>query len=132
MGNGPAVAFMKDETGRYVYANELLARRFGVPVAEWAGRSDYDIFPDRAEKLREQDREVLARGAGARIVESGAAGGAGDSGGTHWQTYKFPVVGPGGARYVAVIGPDVTEQHLAQARLSAYQSGLERTNAELR
>jgi PAS domain-containing protein len=42
MDNSPAIAWMKDEQGRYVYVNKSCARRIGVPAVRrgQAGRRD--------------------------------------------------------------------------------------------
>src|SRR4051794_10404520 len=63
MDNSPAVAFMKDADGRYVYLNDTCRRRVVQPGVEWIGRTGYDLFPhDVAERLRVHDMTVLRSG----------------------------------------------------------------------
>jgi PAS domain-containing protein len=63
MDHSPAIAWMKDEEGRHVYVNQVVARRFQITPEQWLGRTDFEIFPpDIAQRLREHDRAVLAEG----------------------------------------------------------------------
>jgi PAS domain S-box-containing protein len=45
MGNSPALAFIKDSRGRYVYANAPYARMFDLPDGKLAGRTDDEQWP---------------------------------------------------------------------------------------
>lgn len=59
------VAFIKDREGRYLAFNSAGARLTGRPLAECLGRDDSELFPTAvARKLMEDDRRVLATGAG--------------------------------------------------------------------
>jgi PAS domain S-box-containing protein len=63
MDHTPAVAFMKDEQGRYVYFNHTFARRFGASEETWLGRTDFELRPEPlARALRDSDLEVLRAG----------------------------------------------------------------------
>ena len=60
MDNNPAVAFMKDGDGRYVYANKPFERRTRLERSAWHGKTDFDLWPQNvARQLRENDRSVL-------------------------------------------------------------------------
>jgi two-component system NtrC family sensor kinase len=41
MDNSPAVAFIKDREGRYVYLNKPFENHFGMKLSEWAGKTDF-------------------------------------------------------------------------------------------
>ncbi len=45
MDNSPAVAFMKDHTGRYVYVNKPFERLFGQKLSFLKGRMSFDWLP---------------------------------------------------------------------------------------
>ena len=45
MDNSPALAFVKDDQGRFVFLNEQFVRRFGVVREEWLGKTDFDVWP---------------------------------------------------------------------------------------
>lgn len=44
----PEAVFLKDEDGRYRYANEAAAEFLGLSVEEILGRTDRDLFPEEA------------------------------------------------------------------------------------
>jgi PAS domain S-box-containing protein len=45
MDNSPAVAFMKDAEGRYVYVNKPFERLFGKKLSFLQGRKSFDWLP---------------------------------------------------------------------------------------
>ncbi|RJP21044.1 MAG: PAS domain S-box protein [Deltaproteobacteria bacterium] len=56
----PAVVYVKDREGRYIYVNPRFTELFGVRNAEVRGRTDFDVFPrEFAGALRENDRKVF-------------------------------------------------------------------------
>lgn len=55
-----AVIGAKDVNGVYLYVNEEYSRLFGIPQAQFLGRSDADIFPpELAKSYRDADLHVL-------------------------------------------------------------------------
>ena len=59
LGNSPALVFLKDESGRYVYLNPAYEQRF-VGSPDWLGKTDFDFWPrESAELFRAHDAEVL-------------------------------------------------------------------------
>src|SRR5579863_1847110 len=61
MDNSPAVGFMKDEAGRYVYVSRNYRRFVGGDPAEVLGKTDFDLWPrEVAQRLRDNDCAVLA------------------------------------------------------------------------
>ena len=62
--NGPAVAFMKDEQGRYVYFNQCFAETFPRHARGVAGAHGFRLPAGAAGavELREADQRVLREG----------------------------------------------------------------------
>ena len=113
MDHGPAVAFMKDEHGRYVYFNRPFAERFGATPQQWLGRTDFDVRPSPvAEALRETDLRVLRDGRPSELYLTvpDTAGRA-----SHWLTMKFPFRDGAGRLLVGGVAVDVTERVGAEA-----------------
>ncbi len=53
--------FIKDREGRYVQANPVMERIFGMPVSAVLGNKDEVLFnPETAAQIREQDAQVLS------------------------------------------------------------------------
>lgn len=56
----PAVVYVKNREGRYVYVNPRFTELFGLRNAEVRGKTDFDVFPQEfARALRENDRKVF-------------------------------------------------------------------------
>jgi PAS domain S-box-containing protein len=130
MDSCPAVAWMKDEAGRYVYLSRRHEERFGVTLADWAGKTDFDIWPaDVARQFRENDRAVLAGGKAVEAVESATHP---DGSVSHWWVFKFPFVDAAGQRFVGGVGVDVTERERAKAELRQANDDLRRALDQVR
>ena len=116
MAHLPGLAWIKDTEGRYVYANGATARVFGVPLADLCGRTDRDVAPARAaEQFQENDRRVLADGAGLQVLETLATP---DGTEVTFLSGKFPIPGPDGRpALVGGIAIDVTEHQRAERAL---------------
>ncbi len=67
----PGLAWIKDESGRYVFANEAAAHAFGTPVDELLGRTDSELFaPEIAAQFIANDAAAHERAEGIRIFET--------------------------------------------------------------
>jgi PAS domain S-box-containing protein len=61
--NIPQSVLLKDLESRYVSANKAFATSLGLSPMDVIGKTDYDLYPkDRAEKYREEDRQVIKTG----------------------------------------------------------------------
>lgn len=110
----PAVAWLRDGDGRYVFLNSAYKDAFGVRAAERIGKELSEVWPaDTAEQLRANDRKVLDTGRDVQVLEVGP-----DPTGQprEWMNWKFPFVDETGKRYVGGIGVDMTEQRAADER----------------
>ena len=117
MDHSPAVAFMKDDEGRFVYVNEPLVRYFGMPKERWVGRTDADLWGEQiARSLQETDRHVLVTGETVSLYETvpTRTGNA-----SHWQSFKFRFTDASGRHFVAGMAVDRTAEKLAEDALQA-------------
>jgi PAS domain S-box-containing protein len=113
MDNSPAVAFMKDEDGRFVYVNQLFERFFKLTRLQWLGKTDFDLWPEEtARQLRDNDLAILAEDRPAEIFEVFP----GPDGTPHqWLVFKFPVKDQAGRRFLGGMAVNITERrHLEQ------------------
>lgn len=135
MKNIPAAAFIKDEGGRYQFANAIAADFLGCEIDDIPGSSDEDILPPaRARTLHDQELSVLASGrAAGQVVQFNESS---------WLLLDFPILIGGGRKFLGGVAIDITEQKRAErqivelnatleARVAARTEQLERTNDEL-
>jgi len=114
MDNTPALAFIKDTDGRYVFLNRSMIRRFGLGDAEWIGKTDAELFTAAtAEQLRENDQVVLASHRPVRCIETIAR----DGDELTYLSFKFPLLDRGGRWLLAGMAIDITEQKRAETML---------------
>jgi diguanylate cyclase (GGDEF)-like protein/PAS domain S-box-containing protein len=107
MDNSPAVAFMKDQSGRVVYLSAEYKRRLVPPGQDWLGKTNFDRYPaDFAAQMEENDRQVLSDGKTHDYIEI-----APDCSGrlTHWLVHKFPFRDHTGQEFLAGQGVDITQ-----------------------
>jgi two-component system sensor kinase FixL len=115
MDNSPAVQWVKDEAGRYVYINATYERVFRQTLAGIRGKTDFDVFPpDVASNLRAADVRALESNRTVELFENVPAP---DGGPSEWITFKFPFTGPAGRRFVGGVAIDVTERKRAEAKV---------------
>jgi PAS domain S-box-containing protein len=89
MDNSPAIAFMKDEAGRYVYVNRPFKQRFHLSREQWFNKTDAELWPDAATALREHDLRVLSSQTTVEIEDTLDTP---DGSVEYWRGYKFTVV----------------------------------------
>lgn len=116
MDNSPAVAFMKDDAGRYVYVNKPFERLFGQQLSFLKGRTSFDWLPPiTAADTHEHDLKILNSGHPEEIIETVPTG---DGTPHHWLVFKFPTIDSAGNRYVSGVGVDITERRRAEEALA--------------
>ncbi len=107
MDHTPALAWMKDENGRYVYINRSFERRHGMSMAEVLGKTDFELFPaEAAQQFRDNDLSALACARAIEFVETIP----GPEGSSSWLIQKFPFQDSVGRRYVGGTGVEITER----------------------
>ncbi len=109
----PGLAWIKDHTGRYVFANEAALHAFGKPRHEVYGRNDDELFlPATARQFQQNDRTVLSSGAPVEIIEELE-----HSDGHHYSLVnKFPIPSDAGM-LIGGIALDVTRHRTAEEAL---------------
>ncbi len=129
MDHNPAVAWMKNEQGRYVYYNRRYVDCFHVRPDEWLGRTDFEIWPaEYARKYVEDDRKVLASGQSLETTDRSPNS---DGSLRYWQVLKFPFQDGGGRRFVGGMAIDVTDRQHAESALRQQQSILRNVIAHI-
>ena len=122
MNNSPAIAWMKDEQGRYVYLSEAYDKYSGVRPEEWRGKTDFELWPrEVAEGFRKNDLEVLRTGRTSRwwkkalprrrailLVE-----------------LQVPFRDASGRRFIGGIGVDITQRKQMETMLQQANERLE-------
>ena len=116
MDNTPAMTFIKDAEGRYLYLNQAAQNIYNAPINETLGGTNFDRLPPSvASRLRANDEQVLATGQPHEFLEVVP-----DSSGRErsWLTFKFPLREAGGALSIGGVAIDVTERREFEAALS--------------
>lgn len=112
MNKNPAVAWMKDAQGRYVYVNGTLQEVYKLAPADILGKTDFDILPKEvAEELVANDKAVLSSGVAQQTIEripkpSGEI--------NPWQVWKFPFKDSAGEWYAGGLAFDIAEKVRAE------------------
>lgn len=66
----PGLAWIKDEDGRYAFANEAATKTFGAAADDLIGRTDAELFPaEIAEQFRSNDLRARVEPGGIRVFE---------------------------------------------------------------
>jgi diguanylate cyclase (GGDEF)-like protein/PAS domain S-box-containing protein len=132
MDNSPAIAWMKDAQGKYVYCSRAFESYFGMRLEDCRDKTDFDIFPaDLAQLYVDHDRSALATNSPVQVFEESP-----NSDGsvrTNLVT-KFPFSTTGGERFVAGIGLDITDQKRSEEKIKLSEQryrSLVRASAQL-
>lgn len=129
MNNGPAIAYIKDDEGRFVYVNEPLTRRFERPASEWIGKTDAEIFGRvDVSGVIEHDLQVLDTEQPLTVEETVPTP---DGKTRHWQTYKF-LLRDGDRKQVGGLSIDITARKLAEQERERLVSDLQQALAEVK
>jgi PAS domain S-box-containing protein len=111
--NLPALAWVKDPDGRYVFVNEAAARAFGRTESEIMGQTDQDLFDGAtAARFRRNDELTLEKGSPLQTFEilpesNGVA--------RYSLVTKFLIRAANGSVYVAGTATDVTDRRTVPA-----------------
>ena len=115
LDNSPGLTFLKDDSGRYVYANKALTERYN---AQFLGKTDFDLFPDHmAIQFREHELISLWENKPQEFIETTR-----EADGEHtWISIKFPVIDGEGRRLLGGKSLDITRRTRAEAEVARLQ-----------
>jgi len=120
MEHNPAVAFLKDTQGRYVFGNRAWAAQFDAPVESLLGKTDADLWSPETARAFDQSDAAARRGEVVVMEERGDRVG---NGRTRWyEVHKFPVPRPDGAVLVGGIVMEVTARKQALMDIAASEA----------
>ena len=115
----PAIMFIKDLSGRYVFGNPGWAHQFGEShgpaiAQNFYGKTDFDLWPEQtARMIQTEDQKIIQTGVTYETNEEGS-----DFGGhvKYWLVRKFLIPTPE-APLIGGFVLEVTEQRLAEKAL---------------
>ena len=116
LNNNPALAYMKDEAGRRVFANEPFRRFFELPPGvDVSTVPDEQIMsPETVAHLREQD-DLAFKSGQPSVSESIIPTPEGEP--RHFLTYRFIARDSSGRRFLGGVAFDITERKAAEEAL---------------
>jgi PAS domain S-box-containing protein len=129
MDNCPAMIFLKDPQGRYLFANQEFERLTG-PRVEVVGKTDFEIFPqEQAAAFHANDIQVLEAGAPLRFEEVALR----EDGPHIGVVCKFPLFDEAERLYaLGGIVTDITDRKQAEQALRESEQALRDSEERLR
>ena len=123
----PAGLTLYDREGRYVRANDTIARINGIPAEAHIGKRPSEILPPAlGQEIEEANRRTLETGARMLNVEVSAPLPLGQADDSHFVYSRFPIPGPEGEPLgVGAVIVDITERKRAEEELSHLNAELE-------
>lgn len=128
----PAMIWYRDPEGKILRVNQCAADSMNRSISELVGRNYYDLFPDGAERSRQQDLQVIQSGQPLRgqLRRFKALDGK-----IHWATVdRIPLRDKQEGKIVGVMvfAQDVTDQKKAEDQLVRAQKEIEIRNEQLK
>jgi diguanylate cyclase (GGDEF)-like protein/PAS domain S-box-containing protein len=109
----PGLAYIKDASGRVLFASQGFSTYLGLDADVMVGKTNLEIFgPVFGEKITQDDQQVLNSG-GNQIIEE-------EFGGKTWSTCKFRIYQAGAPILLGGFTMDISERKQAEADLQKY------------
>jgi len=114
MEKTPALAFIKNEAGQFVYINPTFERTFQMPPEKILGTTVFDHWPaEVAQRLQDHDQTIFLTGKQTEAFEDVPT----PTGMRHWLTVKFIFSNADGQRFLGCTAIDLTDRHHAEQAL---------------
>ncbi|MEQ9669188.1 PAS domain S-box protein [Coleofasciculus sp. G2-EDA-02] len=114
MNYSPIAAYIKDESGRYIFVNRMVEQTWHRPLADWLGKTDFDFFSQPiAQQIQDNDVKALAGDHAIELQETTEN----EDGIHYWLSYKFPLKTSSGQRLLAGMSMDITERQQMEEAL---------------
>jgi PAS domain S-box-containing protein len=115
MDHLPAIGWLKDEQGRYIFANRAFEQTFGLTRSQWMGKTATDLWPETtAKRLQGSFNNVLASGETIETEDRTPLPGGGER---LWRTFRFPITDDAGRLFIGAVGVDITDRKALEDRL---------------
>ncbi|MHB9072298.1 MAG: PAS domain S-box protein [Desulfobaccales bacterium] len=115
MENSPAISFMKDADGKYVFVNGLIEQLSSREPGELVGKKDSELWPPEvAQQLQAMDRTVFTEEKSVEIMTALP-----DRGGNSrdYLIYEFPIPNHRGKQVLGGVALDITQRRAAEEAL---------------
>lgn len=114
MEKTPALKFIKNEAGQFIYINPTFERIFQITPEQILGTTVFDHWPKPvAQKLKERDDLIFATNQQTESLEAIPT----PSGTRHWLTVRFVFSNADGQRLLGCTAVDLTERYTAEQAL---------------
>nr|MDZ8097146.1 PAS domain S-box protein [Nostoc sp. DedSLP01] len=121
MNHSPLAAFIKDESGRYVYVNAWVERASRHQQIDFIGKTDFELLPPAiAEQFRTNDLAVLSSGQPMQILETIDY----EDGKHSYMSFKFPFRNAAGEQLLAGVALDISDRVRAEEELQQREQEL--------
>ncbi len=129
MDQTPAVIYLKDLNGRYLYINREFETLFHLKRERTVAKTDFDIFPpDFAQRFQDADAMILTKGCPVTLDEQAPH----DDGPHDYLSVKFPIFDPSGKPWALCgISTDITVRKRFEEELRQRNHDLKQALAEL-
>ncbi|MHA6793593.1 PAS domain-containing protein [Pseudonocardia bannensis] len=122
--NSPALIYVKDDQGRFVYINKYFGSHFGVRTDEVVGETDFYVFPDEIARVFSVNDKLVRDTRRAQEFEEPAAGPHGA-----YRSVKFPLFDESGRLFaVAGISTEISDLKRAEAAAREARDEAERAS----
>lgn len=129
MANAPAVTFIKNSEGEYIFVNDKFFHVFNKKQNEVLGKTDQELWPaETAAILRENDKLILKNNLPMSLEESTPNA---DGSLNYWLSCKFPLHDAQGNKLLAGLSIDISDRKYYEIQMEDYQRRLETAITEL-